>query len=93
MNANEARKLSEHNIKGPATDHLVKIVLDKIDLAAMNGEFEITEPFTGLRMPWPTSEQLEATWVRLQVLGYKVMHHPDPDPGHPCSHPYTSISW
>jgi len=32
-------------------------------------------------------------YARLQQDGYKVEHHPDPDPGHPGSGAYTTLSW
>lgn len=35
----------------------------------------------------------ERLWMGLRMDGFKVNHVSDPDPGHPCSRPYTTISW
>lgn len=92
MNAEEARKLTATQLKGPVTAHLMEIVYDKIKAAAEAGRDSITEPFHGLRTP-VSHLQAESVWSQLRQAGYKVDHRPDPDPGHPCSHPYTEISW
>lgn len=68
--------------------------------AAEEGRSEITHPFvrpddTYPASPgeWPRHEVQEAVWRALTIEGYKVTHHPDPDPGHPGSGPYTTVSW
>ena len=74
----------------------------RIRRAAEEGRSEITHPFMRpdntypelpKEMEWPRPEVQEAVWRALTIEGFKVTHHPDPDPGHPGSGPYTTVSW
>ncbi len=100
MTAQEARKLTEKSTKpageaiGPWLDH----VYARIKTEAAKGGRRIANPFVGangspLRMPGPTAEQAKAVLQALRQDGYGVVDHPDPDPGHYASHPYTTVSW
>lgn len=94
MNAKEARELAEKNLKGPVIKPLLDALYEQIRHAAENGRKSITRPWSGLRIAYPTPDQQVAVWMHLiSVDGYTVEHHPDPDPGHPCSSAYTEISW
>ena len=92
MKATEARKLTEENLKGPVIEPYLRIVHTKIKEAANKGKSSITHPWAGIRGVYPSSDEQEAIWTSLRSDGYKVERHPDPDPGHPASAPYDSIS-
>ena len=94
MTPEEARRLALTKLHGPVIEPLLKHVHQRIADAATKGRFEITHPIHGLPVgTWPSTEQLDALWLALQKEGWKVVHHPDPDPGYPGSGPYTTISW
>ena len=60
---------------------------------AQMGKLELNHPFETVDKKFPTIEEQTAITIALTKLGYVVKEHPDPDPGHPCSHAYTSVSW
>jgi hypothetical protein len=97
MKASEARLITYRNLHGPVIAPLLKHVHDKIADAAAKGRYEINHPLhgytTGGLSCWPTHVEQEALWAALQQEDYIVKHHPDPDPGHPASGPYTTVSW
>lgn len=96
MNANEARELARGNLSGVVIDPIVTRLIGQIRKAAEQGRFSLTIDWSSLSGPssyWVNTEEREATFQRLRDMGYKVTQHPDPDPGHPCSHPYDEVSW
>ena len=93
MDATEARKLSNVSLSGIIIQPFLKEIHDRIQTAAKNGKFEIMDPFSSITGKYPTIEEQGAIMVELIKLGYKVVEHPNPDPGHPCSRSYTTISW
>jgi len=92
MTPTEARALAESKLHGPVIAPLLAHVKGRIKEAADKGQFQIAHPLYGYKK-WPDHEQTEALWLALQKEGWKVVHHPDPDPGHPASGPYTTVSW
>lgn len=92
MNAEEARKMTSKGRTSAATTDMMNFVYRQIEAKAAKGENSLTHPLVGFQSPLSEIEK-EAIYDRLLEEGYKVKHHPDPDPGHPCSHPYTEISW
>ncbi len=95
MTAEDARKLTAQALdaqSGRYVPELVAHALQLIEDAAREGLQEIRDPFSGLRMPI-TEQHREAAYDALVARGFDVEHHPDPDPGHPCSRSYTSVSW
>lgn len=92
MNAQQARELTTKNLRGPVIAPLLKHVHEHIAAAASQGRSEITHPLHGLK-DWPRQDAQDALWAALTEEGYKVKHHPDPDPGHPASGPYTTVAW
>lgn len=92
MKASEARAITNTNLHGlvikPQLDHIYSL----IRLAAEGGRDSISAPFF-TKGTYPTPAEREAIYSKLKDDGYKVVDHPDPDPGHPCSRPYTTISW
>jgi len=93
MNAYEARELTQENLKGPVIEPILKEVHEKIEEAAKEGKSSITHPFHGSRGMYPSTNEQEAVWDHLRSEGYKVKHHPNPDPGDPRSNDYDEISW
>jgi hypothetical protein len=97
MKASEARKLSQHYAQSADIDKLWGRLMKRIkDVAETTGRTEITHPWSGLhseRCSTITREQQDALRKRLIAEGYSVVDHPDPDPGHPASGPYTTVSW
>ena len=92
MKAEEARRLSEQNLKGPVIEPLLATAHARIREAAERGERSTSHPFHGLR-PYPTVKAREAALQRLREDGYTVKHHANPDPGDPRSSDYDEVSW
>lgn len=80
MKAQQARDLTNLNKK-----RLSKLseVYSRIEATASKGSSSVT-----LHM----SLSIEDT-AELRANGYNINYDPDPDPGHPCSMPETTISW
>lgn len=95
MNAEEARKLTKSNLSGPVIQKFIEALDRKIEDAARNGKsgFDPWLHLAGLRTPSPNGTQKDAIQRHYVALGYSFRDYPDPDPGHPCSRPYTMISW
>ena len=93
MNAHEAQRLTKDALRGPLIDGLLDIVHGQIHEAAKAGKSSIIRPFQGLRMVAPSAEQYKALWLALENQGYRVIHHPNPDPEDQRSTAYTEISW
>ena len=92
INASEARKLSEESLNGPLIFGILDIAFRRIKEAASNGKFSVAYPFYNA-YPAPSTEAAEAAIGYLKTLGYKVTHHPNPDPGDPRSSSYDEVSW
>lgn len=93
MNASDAKKLTDQNLKSVVIKPFLDHIYSRVEEAAKKGDSSICHPFHGIRGTWPSSAAQEAIWHQLRLNGYKVTHHPDPDPGHPGSSPYDEISW
>lgn len=92
MKASEALAIARQNLQGPAIEPFLRDIHARIAAAAHKGDFSIMNPFHGLN-PTPNFEQEKALKARLAADGYEWKDHPDPDRGHPCSRPYTTLSW
>ncbi len=93
MNAKEAREIAETQLHGPVIAPYMEMIHQSIKSAAEAGRMSISHPFQGLALTYPSAQQQDAIWAALSIEGYVVKHHPDPDPGHPASGPYTEIAW
>lgn len=68
-------------------------------LVAARTKKSLPDPFVGLKLPGseltfgPSAVQIEKLEQLCRNEGLRVVHHPDPDPGHPCSRPYTELYW
>lgn len=90
--ATESSKKAQEALRGQLLAPLVDFMEKKINEAAKSGRFEINHPLRGFT-PWPELKLQKELWDYLRAHGYKVTEHSDPDPGHPASGPYTSVSW
>lgn len=96
MDASEARRLTNEAAAGPAIDAYTKVIDKRIRKEAANGSRQIGNlwaVFSNLRMPSPKPEHRAAIFAYYLTRGFVVKDHPDPDPGHPCSGPYTTLEW
>ena len=105
FSVDDARKLRDQALGDPLGSTLGPILVfvhERIRRAAEEGRSEIAHPFIcpdstypvwPQGVGWPRPEIQEAVWKALSLEGFKVTHHPDPDPGHPCGGPYTTVSW
>lgn len=97
MKASEARKISAGYAQSVDVDKLWDKLMARIKtIGETTGRTELVDPWLGLngdRLGLPTREQQDALRKRLIAEGYEVVDHPDPDPGHPASRPYTTVSW
>lgn len=91
MNAEEAKKITMKNQKEYAAP-ILEIIHCAIKKAAENGRSEVMNPHVHDAVK-ADSHALEMAWAKLAFDGFTVKHMPDPDPGHPCSRPYTMVSW
>ena len=97
MKASEARKLTEKHLKTTAIEDFVKQIDEKIVEAATKGQSSLHNPFSNLKkngtFSFMNGDVEDALKAHYRSNGYKVEDHPDPDPGHPASGPYTTLSW
>jgi hypothetical protein len=100
FSAEQAKKLTQQNIKGPIVSQYMKPLYARIKEAATSGRTFIHDlyspPKIGSnrdRLSYPSVEVEKAIADELRKLGYNVEYFRDPDPGHPCSSPYWKISW
>ncbi len=92
MKAEEARRISEQNLKGAVIEPLLAVAYGRIKEAAEQGKRKLYHPFYGAK-DWPTLEERNAALQRLREDGYTVEHHNNPDPGDPRSSDYDEVSW
>lgn len=95
LNAEDARKLTRENLRGPAIESFVATLNQKIKMVAAEGKssFDPLAYLGSVRTTSPSSEQREAIKLHFLEAGFQWQDFPDPDPGHPCSRPYTKLSW
>lgn len=96
MNAADARKISESFVDSKKIDTMWENLCARIRVQAEKGHKSLINPWSdigGSRLDYASREEQEALTMRLRAGGFKVVDHPDPDPGHPCSHAYTEVSW
>lgn len=98
MNAAEAHAATLANINSSVITPYIEHIDARIKEAAAKGRFEITDPHVihaeGTRIPKiARGEEVHAIKKHYVSQGYKWVDHPNPDPGHPCSSEYTTLSW
>jgi hypothetical protein len=96
MDAEEARRLTEINLKGPVIEPYVEFIDRRIKGAAERGKNSILNPQHnnyGQHGFHLSGEDLKAVRMYFEEMGFTWTDHPNPDPGHPASAPYTTLSW
>jgi len=89
MKASEAREISEvamAKADGPVIGKYVTAITEKIKKACSEG-------MVGIYLDYIPREARKSVYSHFRSLGYDIEDHPDPDPGHPASRPYTTLSW
>ena len=92
MNAQEARRITDKQLRGEAIFPYLEHVHQRIRRAAIAGQGSIVHPFHGVAT-WPGPEVRAAVFAHLIAEGYTVAHHDSPDPGNPLSSDYEEVSW
>lgn len=92
LTAEQARQISVSNTELAATEYVERILLE-VEKVALMGEREIYSPLKVGILGYPPSQTIKKIRNSLEDLGYLWIDHPDPDPGHPCSAPYTTLEW
>ena len=95
MNADEARKITDDNLKGPAIEAYVEALDKLIGDVARKGKGAIDPMVVLYRIVSKTDGHVprDAVKKHYEARGYRWVDHVDPDPGHPASRPYTTLSW
>lgn len=95
ITANTAREITQDSLKGPAIETFVSALTNEIKMVAKEGKssFDPWGYIGSLRGRSPSTEEREAIRKHFENAGFKWEDHPDPDPGHPASRPYTTLSW
>lgn len=95
--AKDARKMSDDNLKGPVIEKYINHIDNRIKKAAKEGKTSIHNPQAGSANEgfdfYLGGDRFAAVERYYISIGYVIKDHPDPDPGHPCSSPYTTLSW
>lgn len=98
LNSENAAKITKDSLVPesviivPYMEHIDK----RIRTEALAGRRSISNPFSrssASGIGYPSIEIVQAVRKAVEQLGYSWQDHPDPDPGHPCSSSYTTISW
>jgi hypothetical protein len=101
MSATQARRMTAANLGGQSIAVQVNAIADAITLACRDGRSSVDphlvlakkKPTYYSKRKWLSAEHWDAIKKHFISLGYEWKDHPDPDPGHPASHAYTTIEW
>ncbi len=96
LRAKEAREIMIDALSADSEVILpyLNYIEEKIIKAAQRGKHEISHPFAGLpNREYPQTEVQKAIRKVVENNGFIWADHPNPDPGDPRRHPYTTISW
>ena len=97
MNAQEARKLTEASMDTIIVDRYVSSIDSRIKSLAESGKSSMHSPQLGIAKFGPmfhlTAAERKAVRLHYESKGFTWTEHADPDPGHPCSSSYTTLSW
>ena len=73
MKADEAKKITEQNLKGASIEPLLKVAYERIREFAMQGKSSVPHPFHGI---WaPNKAVIKAAIQHLQNEGYSAEYH------------------
>ena len=96
--AEEAAEISRKNMSEVIVRPLIDQIDKRMEEVMEQGNRIIYHPFSKLkdaegRSYYPTLVEQKAILYEYEKAEYKVVHHPDPDPGHPASGDYYTIEW
>lgn len=92
MKASEAKALAKKNLTGVVISPMLEAIFAEVKAASERGRFSMMLDWGKIK-PYPSSLEKESVEGELYRLGYRIVHHPDPDPEHPCSHPWDELIW
>ena len=92
MNAEEARMITERNLKGSLIDPLLEVAYSRIKEFAKKGEYRVVHPFYGVK-GFPSMAIQESAANNLRLDGFTVKLIPNPEPEGPRSSEYWEVSW
>lgn len=93
MTAQEARNLSYASIANVSSKPYIEAIDAKIEEAASNGAFKITHPFHIDGLTYPDSAMIAHISNYYTEQKFTIKLNPSPDPGHPCSTEFYTLSW
>jgi hypothetical protein len=96
MNASEARKLSKEARDGIVIQPYLDIIHDLISEKAKEGLYALKDPFASIESisrKRLTEGEKEAIKHALNLSGYIMIYHQNPEPCNSCSRAYTSVNW
>lgn len=91
LNADDARALTKSALRASLIADYIPRVEDKIRQASSQGKRSVINPFSFQDVF--SQDRDDALHLYFTGQGFKIVKHPDPDPGHPCSAPYVELSW
>ena len=96
LNAEQARALTSKAL-GPDSQIIAPYmanIAQRICEEATKGRSELVHPFSKIKgMDYPSNDIEKAIRKALESQGFIWTDHADPDPGHPGSGPYSTVSW
>ena len=92
MNAEQARKLTQENLRGPVIAEFVAQIDEDIRQTCLKGKSCI-HLWSSVGGRYPTTDEQKALRVHYEQLGFTITDYDNPDPGHPCSSDYTELTW
>lgn len=98
MNAAEALKLSLKSLSTTVIEPYKKRIDERIREAAERGKRSIHNPQFETRSAfndgyYTNADEQKELKKYYESQGFTWTDYPNPDPGHPCSAPYTTLSW
>lgn len=97
ITAEEAKKLTDDSLRGPAVEKYLNHIDARIVSFAKLGKNSIHNPQVGFAFDgmefYLNQNERKAVRIHYEKNGFTWTDHPDPDPGHPCGGPYTTLEW
>lgn len=97
LTAAQAREMTAAALKGPVIDgHLEaldKAIIDatKKGRSSIDPDVVLSQIRSNINLHDAATRQ--AVRLHYESKGFRWTDHPDPDPGHPGSRPYTTLGW
>lgn len=92
MTVDDARRITQENLKGPVIEPYLQKIYGKIQEAAKRGNNCITNPLEFSKMRGLDTRIEQAVYDQLRKDGFKVEYH-EGDHRDPRECSYTEVSW